>query len=308
MKLLTISSSPADYVEMADLAQSMASRGHDVTLLYFHAASNPDAHASVLQDMREIERRLDRLTSWAVDIDSVPTDIVPASVIPKPRVPGIPGTGLPRHRRRSWLPSAEVFLTDARDWTQRRGLQISRRRRLIRTIIYPLARGLDRLRDPKQLVMDLTHNLAQLPRDVRRLREDLPGLVWVGTPIQMRRAIIMIRIYRCFLRFFEQAMDERSYDAVLVPEDVVGYIWPVAIKAAHAREVPVLVFPYTLANRLEPLQSLKSEPDFQTRNNRLAARLYPRWRLEKPAPIWCGCPRRTYSPTRSFASRRPIPG
>ena len=41
------------------------------------------------------------------------------------------------------------------------------------------------------------------------------------------------------------------------------------------------MLPYTLANREEAVQSLKGEEAYQTRNNDLAARLYPRWRYQQ---------------------------
>jgi hypothetical protein len=92
------------------------------------------------------------------------------------------------------------------------------------------------------------------------------------------RGVVMLRHYARMVRFFERAID--GFDAVLLPEDVVGPMWPLAIRAAHARGAAALVFPYTIATREEPLQSVKDAADYQTRANPLAARLFPRWRLE----------------------------
>jgi hypothetical protein len=89
----------------------------------------------------------------------------------------------------------------------------------------------------------------------------------------------MIAQYSRSLQFFLRSISSRSIDALLIPEDIVGNIWPVAIAAAHRRGIPALVLPYTLANREEAVQSLKGEEAFQSRNNELAALLFPRWRF-----------------------------
>ena len=90
--------------------------------------------------------------------------------------------------------------------------------------------------------------------------------------------IYLILIYRRNLRIFRADLRRGRFDVVLVPEDIVGPVWPLLIRAAHEVGIPTLVFPYTLANQKEAVQSLKSEPLFQTRNNRIAAWLFPRWR------------------------------
>jgi hypothetical protein len=58
-------------------------------------------------------------------------------------------------------------------------------------------------------------------------------------------------------------------------------VWPVAIRAGHDAGIPTLVLPYTLANREEAIQSLKDAAHYQTRANRVAAELYPRWRYRQ---------------------------
>lgn len=84
--------------------------------------------------------------------------------------------------------------------------------------------------------------------------------------------------YSRFLRLFVKEIRDVRADAVLIPEDIVGNIWPVSIRAAHQCGIPVLVFPYTLANRQEAIQSLRSQHAFQTSENAVAAALFPKWR------------------------------
>lgn len=93
--------------------------------------------------------------------------------------------------------------------------------------------------------------------------------------------LVILNHYAHHLKSFRSEFRRLSCDAVLIPEDVVGAVWPLAIKAAREIGIPSLVFPYTLANQKEAVQSLKGEPAFQTKNNRWAARLFPRWRWRK---------------------------
>jgi hypothetical protein len=54
------------------------------------------------------------------------------------------------------------------------------------------------------------------------------------------------------------------------------------IKAAHGRGVPAVVVPFSLANALEPAETLFRDPAYglASRANRVAATLYPRWVYE----------------------------
>lgn len=94
-------------------------------------------------------------------------------------------------------------------------------------------------------------------------------------------SVVYIRRYSRNLDAFRMELQSLACDAVLLPEDVVGAVWPVVIKAAHEANIPSLVFPYTLANQQEAVQSLKDEPYFQTRNNRWLIWLAPTWRWKK---------------------------
>lgn len=90
--------------------------------------------------------------------------------------------------------------------------------------------------------------------------------------------VYLILIYHRNLKTFRAELRAGKFDAILIPEDIVGSVWPLVIKAGHENNIPTLVFPYTLANQKEAVQSLKSEPPFQRENNRLAVRLFSRWR------------------------------
>ncbi len=92
--------------------------------------------------------------------------------------------------------------------------------------------------------------------------------------------VYLVILYRRNLQTFRTEMRRGQFDAILIPEDVVGSVWPLLIKAAHEFQIPTLVFPYTLANQKEAVQSLKVEPAYQSENNRIAAKLFPHWRWQ----------------------------
>lgn len=90
--------------------------------------------------------------------------------------------------------------------------------------------------------------------------------------------VYLMSLYHRNLRTFRMALQRDQFDVALIPEDVVGSVWPLFIKAAHEIDIPTLVFPYTLANQKEAVQSLRVEPAFQSKNNRIAAWFFPTWR------------------------------
>lgn len=96
--------------------------------------------------------------------------------------------------------------------------------------------------------------------------------------IRFVEGFYLIAIYGRNLQSFRSELQRGKFDAVIIPEDIVGSVWPLLIKAAHESKIPALVFPYTLANQKEAVQSLKNEPLFQSKNNRIAAKLFPHWR------------------------------
>jgi hypothetical protein len=106
----------------------------------------------------------------------------------------------------------------------------------------------------------------------------LPIGEWAGAASAARRAVATTRLFERCLRFFSSTFQDGHFDAVLLPEDVVGPFWPTAIRAAHDCGIPALVFPYTIADRQEAVQSLRNDALFQTASNRIAARLFPAWR------------------------------
>lgn len=295
LRLLALASRPSDLVEMSDLARALSARGHALTLLYFYSSGDPSSAAEI--------RRLKTIGSEArIDTASVEvTNLPPAAFrthrelalseaaaaaaaaanVAMAKTRGLLGTLL-RFKiainvkvRRPTMPSLYPVLHSTVAWLRRNNLNFYPKNTWISRSIYTGLFKLDQL-TPRE-VWDTF-------RQMLRLRKELNNQAIAGEGPTLDLAFqsaAMVGRYKRFLAFFGGAIRSRSFDALLLPEDIVGDIWPVAIAAAHGADVPALVLPYTLANREEAIQSLKGEAAFQTQNNELAARLYPRWRYQQ---------------------------
>lgn len=141
--------------------------------------------------------------------------------------------------------------------------------------------------------LDLTDPSSRQSACAKRSKRERPGLLkramsgLMGTIrnhpgfLSLLSVVVCLHRYHRNLKRFRVELRRISCDAILLPEDVVGAVWPVVIKAAHEIDLPSLVFPYTLANQQEAVQSLKDEPYYQTRNNRLITWLAPAWRWRR---------------------------
>ncbi|HEX7280491.1 MAG TPA: hypothetical protein VF239_00465, partial [Vicinamibacterales bacterium] len=91
------------------------------------------------------------------------------------------------------------------------------------------------------------------------LMRQMPLRLWPHLPLTARRALLTTSLFERCIEFYSDTIRRYRTTAVLIPEDIVGPFWPVAVKAAHANGVPAIVFPYTLADRKEALQSLRQD-------------------------------------------------
>jgi hypothetical protein len=66
-----------------------------------------------------------------------------------------------------------------------------------------------------------------------------------------------------------------------LPEDIVGMVSPLLIKAARKAGCGTVILPYTIANQQEAFRSLSVHGDYQSRDfiNRVAGLLFRRWRM-----------------------------
>lgn len=70
-------------------------------------------------------------------------------------------------------------------------------------------------------------------------------------------------------------------NVIILPECGVGPVLPNIINEAKKRKIKVLIFPFTICNQNEAIQSLKAEPAFQYRPSFLLSFLFRNWRYKK---------------------------
>ena len=58
----------------------------------------------------------------------------------------------------------------------------------------------------------------------------------------------MIKVYFKNYFLFKKIFRKHNIDLLILAEDIVGPIHPVAIKAAKKKKICTLIFPYTIAN------------------------------------------------------------
>jgi hypothetical protein len=266
MRLLVMASSAADFVEMADVAQVMAGRGHQVWLVYLYSRS--DDSVGALGRLDDLGRRTG-ITAVPVEVSEVPSQIPHGNAIEATQAAPAPPPLL-----------VESSITaDA----VRSAVRLVRRLRLdwypkntrIARWAYGSAHVADALRDRER-----TKETWRLFRRLSPRYSELPRKTWFDGVRTLHRAAAMVLRYRRFASFITNSINSFSFDALIIPEDIVGSTWPVAIQAAHGCAVPVVVLPYTVANRAEAIQSLKGATAYQTRANAASALLYPRWRFQ----------------------------
>ncbi len=74
-------------------------------------------------------------------------------------------------------------------------------------------------------------------------------------------------------------LDRMKPDAIVLPEDIVGAVTPLVIRAGHERNIPSVILPYTIANQQEAFRSLAGQPNYRFAwwPNRIVGTLFPRW-------------------------------
>jgi hypothetical protein len=278
LRVLVLASRPSDYTEMSELARAMAARGHHPTLVYFYSPSDPGSQG-IIRDMEALERA--SVSAQPVDIDSVNRggdEVEDAGDVLSARE-------RPSQATEEGLYNLVLLLRDrvlGREFAMQLRETLPTVRKIF-PVIYKVARFVDIIRNlPDGIRMARRvwrHRLGQRLTQSRQMTLGMRIRVLVMGPKVVTDAAFMEQLYFRFLRFFRDLIRSVDAEALLIPEDIVGNLWPVAIKAAHQAGIPALVLPYTLANKQEAFQSLKDQPSYQTPANQIAAELYPAWRL-----------------------------
>lgn len=255
-RLLLLVSSPSDLVEMSDLSALLAGRGHQVVLAYVCESGSASVGEETRSRLLSADGLDGRLQACFIDL---------APPAPNLRSPA--------------AANSAVDTGEAVPLIDRWGRALWKR--------YEARLGRGRLNRFAKRVLLGVRSVLMAPQEGR-----LPGrrlLLRYRSGLRLRFPTVhgvlasayLLNYYARHLEVFRTELRAQPYDALLIPEDVVGAVWPIAIKAANELAIPSLVFPYTLANQQEAVQSLKDEPAFQTKNNRLAAWLAPRWRWKR---------------------------
>lgn len=110
--------------------------------------------------------------------------------------------------------------------------------------------------------------------------------------------LFIVDIFKKNLKKFYSLLRSREVDVIILPEDVVGPVTPLYVKAGHELGIPTLILPYTVANQEEAFQGLRSQPSYQLAHpgNRLMTLLSSKWRMSRdgvslvrmPAPYILG--------------------
>lgn len=269
MRLLAITSRASDFVELAELTVELARRGHTLRLLHLYPESSRAYHESTFAAVAELHERHPEIEARCVAVESIGA---PGSIAARQAAAQARAAAKARARaqktplRQRTLNGLIAFGTRARKYLMTSPTYMAipaRVRARIDSFVVELVRLFTFVIFPGILPGRLARRIA--PQAVKHLAMTIP----------------MVRYYKRFRVFFTGEIRANRIEALLLPEDVAGYMWPVAIKSGHDCGIPSLVFPYTLANRTEPIQSLRNEPLFQTKSNPVVAKLFPRWRYRE---------------------------
>lgn len=88
------------------------------------------------------------------------------------------------------------------------------------------------------------------------------------------------KLYDNFYQGQFKSFSEKKCDVVILPDNVVGPIWPLITKVCRKLDISILIFPFTVCNQEEPRQNLRNYAEFQTKNNFFMGRYFKKWRFK----------------------------
>ncbi len=249
LTLLLVATSPSDLTELEGTARALARRGHLVTLAYFYSGGSRQVHVTSLEKLRIIPTTEPNVQTHSVDVDQRLAQQMVVLAQDKE-------VTLPWSERLLNMVQLGPLLQKCRPQVRWKALRL--------------------------LVRVRRHYRAWL-RGVRAVRRTVSRFMMVRlpTPYAVVATAQLWRIYKSYGTVFDSMLAQRDYHAIVVPEDIVGPFWPQLVKTGLRHRIPTIVLPYTLANQEEAFKSLRGVPDVQTSGNRLAALIYPRWRLRR---------------------------
>jgi hypothetical protein len=274
----------ANYSEMAILLRALVARGHECSFIFPTSSKREAINLREIAELREWEATgfLSRLT--LLDLDAIAGQSRPPRPQPPKRAPIRPvgrptqakrpaplsfrqdvGGALPNLPKPPRRPLSFLFwqrLTALlRKW---KALATRRLKRAVRELISLPSRGWSGattlVHRAGKLITTYLHNSAPM--------------------VARRRNLYMENYYRGTLERVLYEFSSWRPDAVILPEEVVSPFWSSMVGACRRSGVPVIITPYTIANQQEAFESLKKVENYQTANNWLESRRFPKWRMK----------------------------
>ena len=113
-------------------------------------------------------------------------------------------------------------------------------------------------------------------------RPTIPRRAWENIKQRVLPFVSIAKAYLDLLRAYRDVIRARKPDVIILPEDVVGMVTPVFVRAGHLEGVPSVILPYTNCNEMEPFRSLFRNPHVQVKGlNRVVSWFFPEWVMEQ---------------------------
>jgi hypothetical protein len=271
-KVLLVTQLPSDFTEMSRVAEALHRRGHAVYFVH-----HPARHDQL--DVDPVVRRLRELKASGDIADFELIYETPARVA----VPPVPApTSQKKDDEERW---PQRFQRSIRNWVE------SKR---------------DGWFCPKPLVPATEWFFATLmaaPVTIDRWHKNTHRFVmrwgyyeprawyvekryktseWLKEQLAGPRYVVaLLKLYAKRYRAYRDVLARHDIQCIVLPEDCVGMVSPLLIKAARRRNIGTVILPYTIANQQEAFRSLSVHEDYQMRDwgNRLVGWIFRKWRM-----------------------------
>ena len=248
--VLLVSQRPSDYVEMKRCALALRERGLNIVFLYHCLYEDNEGERTLLDEMRALK-------TAGVFKDA------PIMEEPRPRLPWRsrsrhrPQVATVRERNKFWQ-----FLVRLIVWLHSLWRPLGHPMVWLRSVLQPPAsRFWRRWVHPVLLWKQRTigRPFFWLRRKVTQILL-WPIGIFVGWMAPLLRVSYVVQIYIRRFREYQARLAVWKPDIIILPEDVVGLVTPLTIKAGHLQGIPSLIVPYTIANQQEAYRSLSTNP------------------------------------------------
>lgn len=92
------------------------------------------------------------------------------------------------------------------------------------------------------------------------------------------RTFNVCKLYLSTYNFHLTRLKKNPCSIVLLPDNAVGPIWPPLTKACKKLNIPIMIFPFTVCNQEEAIQTLRNNETVWFSNNPGISKYFPKWR------------------------------